>query len=107
MPVIDGRSVVLRGWLDAHEVANAVEIERLFVALNKEVAAKDEGLMIGHSYFMSNDVVKNKTYTAQMLEFIWHYYILPLVSEYEYELTATEIQKKYGLPAIERAAGLA
>jgi hypothetical protein len=106
VPVIDGRSMVLRGWLDAHGVANAAEIERLFVALNKEVAAKDEGLMIGHSYFMSNDVVKNETYTAQMLEFIWHYYILPLASEYEYELTATEIQKKYGLPAIERAAGL-
>jgi hypothetical protein len=106
VPVSDGKSVVLRRWLDAHEIANADEIERVFVALNNEVAAKDEGLMIGHSYFMSDEVASTKKYTYATLGFIWHYYILPLVSEYEYELTASDILKKFGLPAIRRAAGL-
>jgi 5-methylcytosine-specific restriction endonuclease McrBC GTP-binding regulatory subunit McrB len=106
VPVRDGKSIVLRGWLDAHGIANADEIERLFLALNKEVSTQDEGLMIGHSYFMSDEIAKTMKYDARTLEFIWHYYILPLVSEYEYELTDADIQEKFGLPAIRRAAGL-
>jgi hypothetical protein len=61
--------------------------------------------MVGHSYFMSADAANNKKYSDKDLEFIWHYYILPLVTEYEYDLTATDIQQKYSLSAIKTAAG--
>jgi 5-methylcytosine-specific restriction protein B len=104
MAIRGGKSVVLRKWLDANDIANADAIERLFVALNRTAAAKDDGLTIGHSYFMSDEVVRSKKYSDTTLEFIWHYYIIPLVSEYEYEITAVEIDKKYSLPAMKRAA---
>jgi MoxR-like ATPase len=104
--VRDGRSVVLRPWMDAHNISNADQIERLFLALNKEVAAKDEALMIGHSYFISDEVAKAGQFSDGALEFIWRYYILPLVSEYEYDLTTEQVENKYSLSAIKRAAGL-
>jgi 5-methylcytosine-specific restriction protein B len=104
LPIKHGKSVVLRKWLDANGITNATDIERLFVALNNLVSTKD--LMIGHSYFMSDEIAKNKEYSDRALEFIWHYYILPLMTEYEYDLSATEIENKYSLPAIKRAAEL-
>jgi MoxR-like ATPase len=101
-PIEGGKSVVLRQWLDAHRVSNSEEIELLFVTLNTVVAARDESLAIGHSYFMPNEVAGNGPFSNDLLEFIWRYRILPLVAEYEYELTATQINEKYGLDAIRR-----
>jgi hypothetical protein len=39
-----GKSVVLRAWMDANQIANAGQVERLFVTLNALIAAKDEAL---------------------------------------------------------------
>ena len=100
------KSVVLRAWLDANQIANAAQVERLFVTLNKLIAAKDEALTIGHSYFMLPEAVSKKSFTQDLLEFLWRYRILPLVAEYEYELTATQIEEKYGLAAVSRLAGV-
>ena len=105
-PVDGDKSVVLRKWLDANRVDNASDVERLFVALNKLVAAKDEALVIGHSYFMSDETIEKKRLTKEELEFIWRYRILPLAAEYEYELTAAQIEEKYSLAAVSRLAGL-
>jgi AAA domain (dynein-related subfamily)/EVE domain len=96
------KSVVLRSWLDANHISNAGEIERLFVTLNKVIAAKDENLTIGHSYFMLPEAVKERRFPNELLEFIWRYRILPLTSEYEYELTTRQVDEKYGLDAIKR-----
>jgi 5-methylcytosine-specific restriction protein B len=100
------KSVVLRAWMDANQIGNAAQIERLFVTLNKLIAAKDEALTIGHSYFMLLEAVSQKGFTKDLLEFLWRYRILPLVAEYEYELTATQIEEKYGLAAVSRLAGV-
>jgi MoxR-like ATPase/predicted RNA-binding protein with PUA-like domain len=100
------RSIVLRAWLDANQIANAVDVERLFVTLNKLIAAKDEALTIGHSYFMSQEAASKKHFTKDLLEFLWRYRILPLAAEYEYELSAAQIEEKYGLAAVSRLAGL-
>ena len=40
--------------------------------------------MVGHSYFMQLDAVSSKRFSQEMLRFLWDYYILPLVAEYEY-----------------------
>jgi 5-methylcytosine-specific restriction protein B len=105
-PVNGDKSVVLRPWMDANQISNAAEVERLFVTLNKLIAAKDEALMIGHSYFMMQEAVSKKRFTNDLLEFLWRYRILPLVAEYEYELSADQIEEKYGLAAVSRLAGL-
>jgi MoxR-like ATPase len=100
------KSVVLRAWMDANQIANAAQVERLFVTLNKLIAAKDEALTIGHSYFMLPEAVSKKSFSQDLLAFLWRYRILPLVAEYEYELTATQIEEKYGLAAVSRLAGV-
>jgi hypothetical protein len=105
-PVNGEKSVVLRAWLDANQIANAADVERLFVTLNKLIAAKDEALTIGHSYFMSQEAVSNRRFPKDLLEFLWRYRILPLAAEYEYELSAAQIEEKYGLAAVSRLAGL-
>ncbi len=105
-PVEDGKSVVLLPWLKANGITNATQVDKLFVTLNKLIAAKDEALMIGHSYFMSEEAVKKKQFTNDLLEFIWRYRITPLTAEYEYELSASQIEEKYGLAAVTRLAGL-
>lgn len=105
LPVRDGKSVVLRKWMEAHGIENADYIERLFVALNKVVTAKDDALVIGHSYFMFDEAVKKRNFTEEMLDFIWRYWIIPLVSEYEYELRSAQIEDKYGLSTIKQLAG--
>jgi 5-methylcytosine-specific restriction protein B len=102
--VKDGKSVVLGPWLRREGVTNASEIEAIFVTLNKLIAAKDEGLMIGHSYFMLRPKTGEGKISEKSLQFVWRYYILPLVAEYEYELSASKIAEKYGLETIRRLA---
>jgi hypothetical protein len=92
--------------MSAQQIANASDVERLFVTLNKLIAAKDEALTIGHSYFMLPEAVSKKRFTDELLQFLWRYRILPLVAEYEYELSAAQIEEKYGLAAVSRLAGL-
>jgi 5-methylcytosine-specific restriction protein B len=100
VPVRDGQSTVLRKWLDANGIRNAPEIERLFVTLNEAIATKDEALMVGHSYFMVKQAAAEKHFSPELLAFIWEYYILPLIAEYEYQLSRTELEEKYSLNAL-------
>lgn len=103
-PVVDGKSTVLLKWLERNQVTNAKEVDQLFLALNKVIAAKSEDLMLGHSYFMSAEISQIKTVTNDTLEFIWLHYILPLMAEYEYDLNSKQVEDKYGLPAIRNLA---
>jgi hypothetical protein len=82
------------------------EVEKLFVTLNRLIEGKDEALTIGHSYFMLPEAAFQKRFTEQLLDFLWRYRILPLVSEYEYELSSVQIDEKYGLAAVSRLAGV-
>jgi 5-methylcytosine-specific restriction enzyme B len=100
LPVKNGASVVLRKWLDTNDITNAAEVDALFLALNKAIAQKDEGLMVGHSYFMQKDAITLKRFSDEMLHFLWEYYILPLVAEYEYQLSRSELEERYGLNAL-------
>jgi 5-methylcytosine-specific restriction protein B len=105
-PVRDGKSVVLNAWLKFRGIANAAEIDNLFVALNTAIAEKEEALMVGHSYLMVDEAIKAGRFSEELLEFIWRSQILPLVSEYEYQLNSDQIEGKYGLAAIRKRVGL-
>jgi MoxR-like ATPase len=105
-PVRDGKSVVLNSWLRSRGIANAEEIDNLFIALNTAIADKEEALMVGHSYLMVDEATKAGRFSEELLEFIWRSQILPLVSEYEYQLNSKQIDEKYGLAAIRKRVGL-
>ncbi len=98
-PVKNGVSVVLKKWLNAHGIGNEEEVDRLFIALNEAIAQKDEALMVGHSYFMPKQAIEQKHFSEELLQFTWDYYILPLIAEYEYQLSRRELEEKYGLSA--------
>jgi 5-methylcytosine-specific restriction protein B len=104
LPVQDDQSVVLQHWMRENQIQNADEVERLFVTLNHAIAQKDEALMVGHSYFMLEQAKLEKEFSPELLTFLWKYYILPLIAEYEYQLTKDELEKKYGLGAIRTLA---
>jgi 5-methylcytosine-specific restriction protein B len=101
-PVENGVSTVLAPWMEACGIDNAEEIDSLFVELNKLVAEQDEGLMVGHSYFMSDAAKVHHHFSDALLRSIWRYYIIPLVAEYEYQLDAKSIEDKYGLEAVRK-----
>jgi hypothetical protein len=105
-PVRCNKSVVLNGWLKSRNIANADEIDSLFVALNTAIAEKEEALMVGHSYLMVDEAVKAGRFSDELLDFIWRSQILPLVSEYEYQLNADQIEERYGLAAIRKRVAL-
>lgn len=105
-PVRDSKSVVLNAWLKSRSIANAEEIDGLFVELNTAIAEKEEALMVGHSYLMVDEAVKAGRFSEELLEFIWRSQILPLVAEYEYQLNSSQIEERYGLSAIRKRVGL-
>jgi 5-methylcytosine-specific restriction protein B len=106
LPVRDCKSVVLNAWLKSRNIANAEEIDSLFVALNTAIAEKEEALMVGHSYLMVDEAVTAGRFSEELLEFIWRSQILPLVSEYEYQLNSDQVEERYGLAAIRKRVGL-
>jgi 5-methylcytosine-specific restriction enzyme B len=103
VPVKNGQSVVLRKWLESNGIRNAAEVESLFIALNFAIAQKDEALMVGHSFFMPKQAVEEKRFSPELLRFMWDYYILPLIAEYEYQTPRAELEEKYGLTALQEA----
>jgi 5-methylcytosine-specific restriction protein B len=104
VPVKNGKSVVLRKWLNAKGIINAAEVDALFVALNNAIAQKDEALMVGHSYFMQKQAVDEKHFSDDLLRFLWEYYILPLIAEYEYQLSRSDLEARYDLEALRSVA---
>ena len=105
-PIEGSTSVVLRRWMDKYLIHNADTIERLFLALNKQASERDSSLMVGHSYFMNQQFISNRVVSEDDLKHLWRYYIMPLLAEYEYELSSEGLQSRYGLPAIKLLAGL-
>lgn len=103
-PVKNGQSTVLSKWMESNGIGNAADIEQLFIALNNAVAQKDEALMVGHSYFMQQQAVDEKWFSPELLRFIWDYYIMPLIAEYEYQMSRAELEEKYGLAALRESA---
>ena len=73
------KSVVLRAWLDANQIASAAEVERFFVTLHKLIAVKDEVLTIGHSYFMLPEAASDKRFTKDLLGHCGGYHSLQLI----------------------------
>jgi len=104
-PIEGTQTVVLRKWFHKHQIQNAEAIERLFLALNQRASERDPSLMVGHSYFMDQSFASNGTVTDEDLKHLWRYYIMPLLAEYEYELTPDALQSKYGLSAMKLLAG--
>src|SRR5687768_2308429 len=88
-PVRDGGSVVLQSWLKARGIANAQEVDALFVALNIAIAEREEALMVGHSYLMLEEACKAGRFSDALLDFVWRSQILPLIAEYEYQLSVS------------------
>jgi hypothetical protein len=103
IPIKNGQSVVLRKWLESNGISNAAEVDSLFIALNTAIAQKDEALMVGHSFFMPKQAVEEKRFSPELLRFMWDYYILPLIAEYEYQTPRAELEEKYGLTALRDA----
>jgi 5-methylcytosine-specific restriction protein B len=104
VPVKDSQSTVLGKWMESKGIGNAADVEQLFVALNNAVAQKDEALMVGHSYFMQEQAADEKWFSTELLRFIWDYYIMPLIAEYEYQSSRAELEEKYGLAALQESA---
>jgi hypothetical protein len=90
--------------MESKGIGNAADVEQLFVALNNAVAQKDEALMVGHSYFMQEQAADEKWFSTELLRFIWDYYIMPLIAEYEYQSSRAELEEKYGLAALQESA---
>jgi 5-methylcytosine-specific restriction protein B len=103
-PVKSGQSTVLSKWMDANSIGNSADVEQLFIALNNVVAQKDEALMVGHSYFMQQQAIDEKWFSPELLRFIWDYYIMPLIAEYEYQMSRAALEEKYGLGSLRESA---
>lgn len=104
VPVKGGQSTVLSKWMESNGIGNAADVEQLFVALNSAIAQKDEALMVGHSYLMQQQAVDEKWFSPELLSFIWDYYVMPLIAEYEYQMSRAELEEKYGLAALRESA---
>jgi 5-methylcytosine-specific restriction protein B len=104
LPVKNGQSTVLAKWMESNGIANAADVERLFITLNNAIAQKDEALMVGHSYFMQQQAVEEKWFSTELLRFIWEYNLMPLIAEYEYQSSRAELVEKYGLTALRESA---
>jgi hypothetical protein len=98
------QSSVLGKWMESKDIGNAADVEQLFLALNNAVSQRDEALMVGHSYFMQEQAVDEKWFSNELLRFIWDYYIMPLIAEYECQSPRADLEKEYGLAALRESA---
>jgi len=53
---------------------------------------------------MQEQAVDEKWFSNELLRFIWDYYIMPLIAEYEYQSSRAELEEKYGLAALRQSA---
>lgn len=94
---------VLEGWLNRQTIERARDVVKIFCELNKRIADISEHLVVGHSYFMTDQF---KDCFDNALEEIWKYSILPLMAEYQPHLSSGDLEKQFGLEAICGAAGV-
>jgi 5-methylcytosine-specific restriction endonuclease McrBC GTP-binding regulatory subunit McrB len=104
-PVENRDAPVLRSWLEEKSIQNANEILDLFVKLNLKVEL-DFGVdcQIGHSYFMDNSLGNGSLFPEIALRRIWKYSVLPLIHEYNYNLSPEELEN-YSLVAMRKHGG--
>jgi MoxR-like ATPase len=97
---------VLRSWLKAKSISDIDRIVKLFCKLNEHIAKVNPHFIVGHSYFMAPRLqgrtqdVAPETFPEDLLEEIWEFSILPLMSEYEPHRSLDELTKDYGLEAL-------
>jgi len=100
---------VLRSWLGAKMIKNVDHIVKLFCKLNERVAKVSPHFVVGHSYFMAPRLqgrTQNEApedFPDDLLEEIWDFSILPLLSEYEPHLSQEKLTENYGLKALRKA----
>jgi 5-methylcytosine-specific restriction enzyme B len=100
---------VLRGWLEAKRIKNVDHIVKLFCKLNERIAKVSPHFVVGHSYFMAPRLqgrTRNEApedFTDDLLEEIWEFSILPLLSEYVPHLSLEKLTENYGLKALRKA----
>jgi 5-methylcytosine-specific restriction protein B len=97
---------VLRRWLQAKAIGDADRIVRLYCKLNDLISTINPHFVVGHSYFMAPVLEKRSQdadpirFPDDLLEEIWEFSILPLLSEYEPHRSVADIKKTYGLEAL-------
>lgn len=105
-PYENGDAPVLRKWLKAKSISDVDRIVKLFCKLNEHISKVSPHFIVGHSYFMAPRLqgrtqdAAPTTFPQDLLEEIWEFSILPLLSEYEPHRSLDELTKNYGLEAL-------
>ena len=105
-PYENDNAPVLRSWLKAKSIGDAEHVVKLFCKLNELVSRVNPHFRVGHSYFMAPRLQDRTRDTApvafpkDLLEEIWKFSILPLLSEYEPHRSPVELTRDYGLESL-------
>jgi 5-methylcytosine-specific restriction endonuclease McrBC GTP-binding regulatory subunit McrB len=105
-PYQNGDAPVLRSWLKAKSISDVDHIVKLFCKLNERISKLNPHFIVGHSYFMAPRLqgrtqdAAPEAFSKDLLEEIWEFSILPLLSEYEPHRSLDELTKTYGLEAL-------
>jgi AAA domain (dynein-related subfamily) len=108
-PSSDGNAPVLRKWLQAKSISNVEHVVKLFCKLNEKTSKINPHFVVGHSYFMAPRVKDRArdsvpdSFSDELLQEIWEFSILPLLSEYEPHRSLEELKDEYGLDALRRS----
>jgi 5-methylcytosine-specific restriction protein B len=102
----NGDAPVLKRWLQSKSILDAERIVKLFCTLNDRLSKINPHFTVGHSYFMAPQLKgrmpaeAGQVFPVELLEQIWEFSILPLISEYEPHRSSEEVAKEYGLSAL-------
>lgn len=102
----NGDAPVLRGWLEHNKIEKEKidYIVKIFCKLNETIVKNvNEHLVVGHSYFMTCKLKEN---LQDALDEIWDFSIMPLMSEYQPNLSTNDLKKQFGLDVISGNAGV-
>lgn len=108
-PYQNGDAPVLRSWLRAKAIRNVDDVVKLFCKLNQRTSGINPHFIVGHSYFMSPRLqgrtqdAAPEDFSRDMLEEIWDFSILPLLSEFQPHRSLDELTKDCGLEALLRS----
>jgi AAA domain (dynein-related subfamily) len=100
-PYQNGDAPVLRSWLRAKSISNVDHIVKRFCRLNELVKKINPHFIVGHSYFMPRRLQARtqdaapEAFSMDLLEGIWEFSILPLMSEYEPHRSLDELTEDY------------
>jgi 5-methylcytosine-specific restriction enzyme B len=100
---------VLRRWLKTKSINNVDAIVQLFCELNNRISRINPYFVVGHSYFMVPRLASRaqdtppEPFPPDLLDDIWNFSILPLLSEYEPHRSFADLESSYGLEALRKA----